>query len=182
MTPMTPRLTTKSSRTPWKNSEIELVLKDAFTHGSQCFRIATDFECVFGAENEEDVLALKWERCGISRGLLRDRGGKFHAHGIYKRYYKCACADNCNCQYIARVIFDRRKGTATVEQPKDGNVHNAHVPLSMRIRVLATPDQQEIMNQLIDAGCTPKVVFRLLKQGGIAGELTLSYDKDIAKQ
>ena len=76
-----------------------------------------NFECVFGAANEEDVLALSFRLCGINPGLLKNRGGKFYAGGIYKRYYKCAYADNCNCQYMARVVFDTRKRTATIEQP-----------------------------------------------------------------
>ena len=119
------------------------------------------------------MLALSFRRCGVNLPLLRNRGGKFHAGGIYKRYYKCAYADNCNCQYIARVIFDTRKGTATIEQPTDGNVHNDHVPLRTGVRLHATPEQDEIMRLLADADCTPKVIFRLLQQAGIAGDLTL---------
>ena len=134
-----------------------------------------NFECVFGAANEEDVLALSFRLCGINRGLLKDRGGKFYAGGIYKRYYKCAYADNCNCQYMARVVFDTRKRTATIEQPTDGNVHNDHVPLHTRVRLHATPEQEEIMRNLTDAGCTPKVIFRHMQQAGIAGGLTLRY-------
>lgn len=120
------------------------------------------------------MLALSFRRCGVNLPLLRNRGGKFHAGGIYKRYYKCAYADNCNCQYIARVIFDTRKGTATIEQPTDGNVHNDHVPLRTGVRLHATPEQDEIMRLLADADCTPKVIFRLLQQAGIAGDLTLT--------
>jgi hypothetical protein len=137
--------------------------------------VLQNFECVLGAENEENVLTLKFGRCGINRGLLKDRGGKLHAGGIYKRYYKCAHADACNCQYIARVLFDTRNGTATIEQPTDGNVHNEHVPLNRGPRRRATAEQLEIMNRLIDAGCTPKVIFRHMQEAGIADGLTLRY-------
>lgn len=83
---------------------------------ARCIRpwqpVLRDFECVFGAANEEDVLALSFRRCGVNLPLLRNRGGKFNAGGIYKRYYKCAYADNCNCQYIARVDIRYKKGNS----------------------------------------------------------------------
>ena len=130
---MTPRLTTKSSKAPRKNSENESLLEDAFAHGSQSYGISSAFS------------ALQTRRTCL------------------------------RCQYMARVVFDTRKRTATIEQPTDGNVHNDHVPLHTRVRLHATPEQEEIMRNLADAGCTPKVIFRHMQQAGIAGGLTLRY-------
>lgn len=74
------------------------------------------------------------------------------------------------------MVFDRRNGTAAIEQPTNGNVHNDHVPLHTGgVRLHATPEQDEMMRLLADACCQPKVIFRLLQQAGIAEGLTQRY-------
>ena len=134
-----------------------------------------NFTCVFGAQDERRVIAEQFARCGLNFELLKNRGEHWGNRGIVKRYYKCEYADTCNCPFMFRVVFNTGRGTASIEQPAGENCHNDHINPNQGARMRATAEQRLLIDQLVDAGCTPKRIFRRLQETGMVGVLTLSY-------